>query len=64
MRRKEIFSAASIISADVLACDFLSNQADLIPREVLNVFVREAVVVEKFPYFVENDNIRIRGIRV
>jgi len=31
LRLKEIFSAASIIPANVLACDFLSNQTDLIP---------------------------------
>jgi len=57
LRLKEIFSGASIIPANVLACDFLSNQTDLISSEVLNVFVREAVVVEKFPYFVDNVNI-------
>ena len=57
---KEILSTALIISASVLACDFLSNQAHLIASKLLNVFIREAVVVKEIPYFSENIKIQIR----
>ena len=57
---KEILSTAHVISSSVLACDFLSDQAHLITSKLLNVFIREAVVVKEIPYFSENIKIQIR----
>ena len=61
---KEILSTARIICASVLSSHFLSNQAHLIASKLLNVFIREAVVVKQIPYFPKNIKIQIGQIGV